>query len=60
MEKMSLAEDSLVNLSLANHQLMIKPIRQSVSRLEKLVSKINSSNRQTATEWGKPIGRELW
>lgn len=58
--KMSLTEDSLVNLSLVNHQLTIKPVRLPASPLEQLVSQIDNSNLQLATDWGKPIGRELW
>ena len=59
-DKLFWQEDSLVTLSLDNHQLFIKSATKKANQLEVLVSKINSSNVQLATDWGKPVGRELW
>jgi len=59
-DQMFLREDSLVELSLGNHQLSIKLVAKKGGRLEELVSKINNHNSQAVVDWGRPVGRELW
>ena len=58
--QLSLGEDSLVTLSLANHALSIKPATKKNGRLEELVARINSINTQSPLDWGEPVGREVW
>ena len=38
----------------------IRPLHERDSTLEELVSRITPQNRHEETDWGKPIGREIW
>ena len=39
--------------------LVVKPARRKY-RLRVLVSQITARNQHKETDWGKPVGRELW
>ena len=62
----NLAEDARVregdrlNLSVAKDgAIVIRPARRKYS-LDELVSGITTKNRHEETDWGPPVGNELW
>jgi len=55
---LSIKEDSLMELSIKDNALSIKP--QNKSHLEELVSKIDKSNLHSEIPTGKQVGNEEW
>ena len=55
---LSIEYNSNMELSIENGALVLKP--QKNSRLEDLVSKINSSNLHNEIDTGKSVGNEEW
>jgi antitoxin MazE len=40
--------------------MVMKPVRRRKYTLEELVSKITPKNRHPETDWGRPMGKEIW
>lgn len=63
-EELCLREGNDVQVSLQGKIITIKPIKLAKSHkaisLKKLVSKITKHNRHGETDWGYPVGKELW
>ncbi len=60
IESARLREGDQLNLSVAkNGAVIIRPARQKY-RLEDLVAGITSSNLHDETDWGGPVGEEIW
>ena len=57
--EMGLQNDSTVEISYNNNELVIKPSPQRYS-LETLVAGIRKKNRHSAEDFGSPLGREVW
>lgn len=55
-----LENNSLVNISLTNGQIVIEPIEKSEWTLEELLSEINENNLHSVIETGKVTGNETW
>ena len=55
-----LENDSTVEVSLVDGQIVIKPISTPVWTLEQLLSGVNSSNIHHETDTGDAIGNEIW
>jgi antitoxin MazE len=51
---------SAVTLSVEKGRMVMKPLRRRKYTLEELVSKITPKNRHPETDWGKPMGKEIW
>ena len=51
---------SAVTLSVENGRMVMKPLRRRKYTLQELVSKITPKNRHPETDWGKPMGKEIW
>lgn len=51
---------SAVTLSVENGRMVMKPLRRRKYTLEELVSKITPKNRHPETDWGRPMGKEIW
>ena len=51
---------SAVTLSVEKGRMVMKPLRRRKYTLEELVSKITPKNRHPETDWGKPVGKEIW
>lgn len=51
---------SAVALSVENGRMVMKPLRRRKYTLEELVSKITPKNRHPETDWGGPMGKEIW
>jgi antitoxin MazE len=56
----SIKKGSAVSLSLENGRMVVKPLRPRKYSLKELVSKITPQNRHPETDWGKPMGKEVW
>jgi antitoxin MazE len=52
-------EGDTVNVSVKNGAIVIRPSRPTYS-LEELVAGITPGNRHTESDWGTPIGHEVW
>jgi len=49
-----------VMLSVENGRMVMKPVRRRSYTLEELVSRITPKNRHPETDWGRPMGKEIW
>jgi antitoxin MazE len=54
-----LEDGALVELSVDEGRLVVTPVGLSYS-LSELVGGIRPENRHDETDWGKPLGNELW
>jgi antitoxin MazE len=54
-----LRERASVELRVEGGHLMIVPAGKKYT-LEELVSKITPENRHPETDWGPPVGKEIW
>ena len=59
-QQTSIRKGSAINLSVENGRMVMKPIRPRKYSLKELVSKITPQNRHPETDWGKPMGKEIW
>lgn len=58
-EEIRAAEGDVVDVSVSQGRLVITPATRKYS-LEELVDGITPQNRHDETEWGTPVGREIW
>lgn len=59
-ESAQLREGDPVDLAVTkDRRLLVKPARRRYI-LKALVSKITAKNRHEETDWGSPLGKELW
>jgi antitoxin MazE len=52
--------DSVVEVSLVDGQIVIKPVQSPVWTLEKLLADVNNENIHREMDTGKAIGKEAW
>ncbi|MBW6535007.1 MAG: AbrB/MazE/SpoVT family DNA-binding domain-containing protein [Mariniphaga sp.] len=55
-----LENNSIVNISLTDGLIVIKPLEKSVWTLEELLSEINESNMHREVDTGEVKGNEIW
>ncbi len=55
-----LVNDSVVEVSLIDGQIVIKPVTMSNWTLEQLLAGINNNNIHHETDTGNAIGNEIW
>jgi antitoxin MazE len=55
-----LENDSVVEVSLVDGQIVIKPIATPTWTLEQLLSGVNDSNLHRETDTGNAVGNEVW
>lgn len=55
-----LENNSLVNITLTDGQIVIEPIEQSEWTLEELLSGINENNLHSEVDTGEVTGNEIW
>lgn len=53
-------ENELVDISLKENKIIIKPVKEKKYSLNKLVSQINESNLHKEIDFGKKSGNEYW
>lgn len=58
-EEAGLAEGSDVELTLRDGRIVIAPVGPEY-QLHELVEGITAENRPTETDWGRPVGNEVW
>jgi antitoxin MazE len=51
---------SLVDLTLVDDKFVIAPIRRSKYTTEELLSGVTDENIHGETDWGPPVGKEIW
>lgn len=56
----AIGEGEMVDLQIANGQIVIAPIRGKKYRCDELVMRINRKNRHAEVPAGKRRGREVW
>ncbi|OGF66115.1 MazF family transcriptional regulator [Candidatus Giovannonibacteria bacterium RIFCSPLOWO2_02_FULL_43_11b] len=59
-EKFKLGEGTTVEIKSEDYGIVIKPAKKQKYTLEELVAGITPENRHEETDWGKPMGREIW
>ncbi len=55
-----LVNDSLVEVSLVDGQIVIKPVVEQTRTLEQLLSAVNKNNMHHETDTGDATGKEVW
>ena len=59
-QQTSIKKGSPVSLSVKNGRMVMQPLHRKKYTLQELVSKITPKNRHPETDWGKPMGKEIW
>jgi antitoxin MazE len=54
-----LDEGDTVDIAVDNGTIVIRPSRRRYS-LDELVGRINTRNRHRESDWGAPLGHEVW
>jgi antitoxin MazE len=52
-------DGDLVDVAVEDGVIVIRPAGRRYS-LDELVGAISARNRHSETDWGKPVGREVW
>lgn len=53
--------DSPVEITVRDHALVIEPVKRGkIYDLDQLLSKVTPENRHHETDFGKPMGKEVW
>jgi antitoxin MazE len=60
MQKANLQEGDAVEFEVQSPGVIIVRAARVQSSLQDLVAKITPKNRHQETEWGKPLGGEIW
>jgi len=58
--QIGLEEDSPVELSLDNGELVVTPTRKAKPELEQLLAEVTEENLHDEIRTGPPVGREVW
>ena len=59
-EQTSIKKGTPITLTVQNGQMIMKPLKRPKYSLKQLVSKITPQNRHAETDWGRPMGKEVW
>jgi antitoxin MazE len=59
VEKLGVSDGSEVDLDVRGGALIARPHRKRPS-FKSLVARITPENCHAATDWGRPVGREVW
>jgi antitoxin MazE len=57
-DQMGLSSNSPVEISLEGNRLVIEPARRPT--LDALLDGVTPDNIHTETDWGAPVGKEVW
>lgn len=58
-EDIGLQEDSVVDLQSVSGKLVISPKKKKYV-VEELLAQVNEENCHNETDWGGPVGKEIW
>ena len=51
---------SRVRLTVEKNRMVIEPVEKTKITLESLLAKVTPENIHPETNWGKPMGKEIW
>jgi antitoxin MazE len=60
MKEAQLTIDQEVSVKVLRGKIIIEPATRKEYKLEELVAGINSANTHAESDFGKPIGKEIW
>lgn len=55
-----LRQGSVVELNIVEGEMIVKPKKERKLSLRQMVRRITKKNLRAETEWGRPMGREMW
>jgi antitoxin MazE len=55
-----LKPDDPVEVREENGRIVIEPVRKKAVDIEALIAAITPENRHEETDWGPPVGKEIW
>lgn len=55
-----LAQGSVVDVSESGGRLIVQPVNGDFPSLDDLIALITDENRHEETDWGPPVGKEIW
>lgn len=55
-----IAEDSEVDLSVKNGEVVVRPLRRAKHTLQSLLAKVTEENKHDEIDFGPPVGKEIW
>ena len=58
--EMEVREGSSVDLAVEDGRIVVKPARKSRMSLAQILKGVTKENRHSETDWGSPVGREVW
>jgi antitoxin MazE len=58
-DDVGLTQDCEVSLEVARGQLIVRP-KSKACKLDELLSKLSPGHIHSETDWGKPLGKEIW
>ena len=59
-QQTSVRRGTSISLTVKNGRMVIEPLKRRKYSLKQLVSKITPQNRHPETDWGRPMGKEVW
>ena len=59
-ENVDLHQGSVVELAVVKGEMVVKPKRKNKLSLRQLVQRITRKNLHAETDWGRPMGKEVW
>lgn len=51
---------SRVRLTVEKNRIVMEPVEKAKITLESLLAKVTPENIHPETDWGKPMGKEIW
>lgn len=60
MKEAQLALDQKVSVKVLRGKIIIEPVTRKEYQLEELVAGITSGNTHIESDFGKPVGKEIW
>lgn len=60
VERLGLKNGTPIELTAEDGRLLLTPQHAADPELAKLIARITPKNRHAETDWGQPVGREIW
>jgi antitoxin MazE len=59
-EEAGIREDSEIDLSVRNGEIVIRPLRRTKHTLKDLLARVTEENKHKEIDFGPPVGKETW
>lgn len=59
-EQAKVKKGSRIKLTVEKNRLVIEPVEKKKITLESLLADVTPENIHPETDWGKPMGKEIW